>query len=97
MVTGAVLAALAVLAFGVRAAGVDANTATRAELEQIAGIGPSVAARILDARSERPFADWSDLIARVRGVGEGSATKFSAAGLTVNGAGFRAAVPAPKR
>lgn len=97
MLAGAALAALAVLAPGARAAGVDANTATRAELEQIAGIGPSVAARILDARGERPFADWRDLIARVRGVGEGSATNFSAAGLTVNGAGYRGAVPAPKR
>lgn len=90
-------AALALLALGARAAPVDANTATRAELEQITGIGPAVAARILDERHKRPFDDWRDLIGRVGGIGEGSAAKLSAAGLTVNGAGFRAAATGQKR
>jgi len=82
---------LAVMALGARAAGVDANTASQAELEQITGIGPSVAARIAEARRERRFDDWPDLIGRVGGIGERSAAKLSAAGLTVNGASFRGA------
>jgi len=80
---------LALLALGAHAAGVDANTASQAELEQITGIGPSVAVRILDARRMRPFDDWSDMIGRVGGIGERSAAKFSAAGLTVNGTSYR--------
>lgn len=90
-------AALALLALGARAAPADANTATQAELEQITGIGPAVAARILDERRKRPFDDWRDLMGRVGGIGEGSAAKLSAAGLTVNGAGFRAAAAGQKR
>ncbi|HEX6018637.1 MAG TPA: helix-hairpin-helix domain-containing protein [Burkholderiaceae bacterium] len=87
--------ALAVMALGACAAGVDANTASQAELEQITGIGPSVAVRILDARRKRPFDDWRDMIGRVGGIGERSAAKFSAAGLTVNGASYRAGAAGP--
>lgn len=73
-------------------AAVDVNKANAAELDGIKGIGPSMSARILDARKTGEFKDWSDLIARVKGVGAGNAAKFSADGLTVNGAAFK---PAP--
>ena len=81
---------------GVLAAPVDANSATQADLEQIPGVGPSIAQRILDERGRAPFKDWRDLIGRVKGIGSGSAAKFSDAGLTVDGATFdrAAAVPA---
>ena len=76
-------------------AAVDANKATQAELESIKGIGPSISGKILDERKKSNFKDWSDLVERVKGVGDGNATKFSSAGLTVNGQGFKgAAAPA---
>ncbi len=69
-------------------AAVDANKASQAELESIKGIGPSMSQRMLDERGKSPFASWSDLETRVKGVGPGNAAKFSAAGLTVNGAAY---------
>ncbi len=78
-------------------AAVDANKATQAELETVKGIGPSISGKILDERKKANFKDWSDLVERVKGVGDGNAAKFSTEGLTVNGQGFKgAAAPAAK-
>ena len=85
------LAFFAAVAF----AAVDVNKATQAELDGIKGIGPSIAGKILDARKTGPFKDWGDLVERVKGIGEGNAAKFSAEGLTVNGAAFKGAAAAP--
>jgi competence protein ComEA len=71
-------------------AATDANKATQAELEAIKGIGPAMSTKILDARKNGPFANWSDMQGRVKGVGNGNAAKFSADGLTVNGTAFTA-------
>jgi competence protein ComEA len=87
----AVLAMMAAAAF----AAVDVNKATAAELDGIKGIGPGISAKILDERKKGNFKDWNDLVERVKGVGEGNAAKFSAEGLTVNGAGFKGAAAAP--
>ena len=76
-------------------AAVDANKATQAELETVKGIGPAIATKILDERKKGSFKDWNDMVDRVKGVGEGNAAKFSAEGLTVNGAGFKGAAAAP--
>ena len=84
------LALFAAVAF----AAVDANKATQAELESVKGIGPAIATKILDERKKGSFKDWNDMVERVKGVGEGNAAKFSAEGLTVNGAGFKGAAPA---
>ncbi|MEG0002794.1 MAG: helix-hairpin-helix domain-containing protein [Comamonas sp.] len=67
---------------------VDANQATQAELDAIKGIGPALSQRIITQRKKAPFADWADLIDRVHGVGNTSAARFSAEGLTVNGRTF---------
>lgn len=75
-------------------AAVDVNKATQAELEAVKGIGPGIATKILDERKTAPFKDWADLVARVKGLGDSNAAKFSAAGLTVGGAGFNGAAPA---
>ena len=60
----------------------DANTATRAELESIRGVGPALSARIVEARGARPFADLDDL-KRVRGIGDANLRRMREAGLTV--------------
>lgn len=75
-------------------AAVDVNKATAAELDSIKGIGPGLSTRILDERKNGNFKDWSDFIARVSGVGEKSAAKYSAEGLTVNGKKFSQAAAA---
>jgi competence protein ComEA len=76
-------------------AAADANKATAAELDGIKGIGPSISSKILDERKKGNFKDWTDFISRVKGLGEANAAKFSAEGLTVNGAAFKAAAAAP--
>lgn len=47
---------------------VDVNIATRAELEALPGIGPTLAKRILEARRLRPFTSLDDFAQRVPGI-----------------------------
>jgi competence protein ComEA len=82
------VAALAVLLAATAFAAVDANKGTQAELEAVKGIGPAISANIIDERKKSEFKDWTDLVTRVKGVGDRSAANFSAAGLTVNGKGY---------
>ncbi len=70
-------------------AAVDVNKASQAELETVKGIGPSMSTKIVDERKKGSFKDWSDVVTRVKGVGPGNATKFSADGLTVNGTAYK--------
>jgi competence protein ComEA len=51
-----------------RAAAVDINSASAAELEALPGIGAAKAAAIVEERQVRPFASVEDL-ERVRGIG----------------------------
>lgn len=85
-----VLAAFALQAF----AAVEANRASRAELETVKGIGPGLSAKILKARESGEFKGWADLVERVSGVGPGNAARFSQAGLTVSGAPYDAGAAA---
>jgi competence protein ComEA len=66
---------------------VEVNTATRAELESLPGLGPALVQRLLGAR---PFTDWQDLMQRVPGVKAAAARKLSAAGLRVAAQPFSA-------
>ncbi len=86
IIISTVLALASAAAFAV----VDVNKADQAELESIKGIGPAMSAKILDARRTGSFKDWTDLQSRVKGVRAGNSAKFSADGLTVNGAAFSA-------
>lgn len=87
----ALLAVLALNAF----AAVDANQATRADLETVRGIGPGLSDKIIEARKTGNFKNWEDLVERVGGIGPRSASKLSQGGLTVAGNGFDgAALPA---
>ena len=76
-------------------AAVDVNKASAAELDGIKGIGPGISSKIIEERKKGNFKDWNDFVERVKGVGEGNAAKFSAEGLTVNGAAFKGASAAP--
>ena len=76
----------ACLAFaGAAFAAVEVNSADVSQLETIKGIGPSLSGKILAARKQGNFKDWSDLEARVSGIGDRNAAGFSRAGLTVGG------------
>lgn len=81
------LAALSLAATPAMAA-VDANQASQVELETVKGIGPGLSGKIVAARQQSAFKDWSDLVDRVGGVGPGNAARFSQAGLTVAGAAY---------
>lgn len=87
------LISIALLCAGTTFAAVDVNQASVAELDGIKGIGPAMSSRILDERKKGPFKDWNDLMTRVKGVGQASAARLSAEGLTVGGASFRIGVP----
>ncbi|MCW7536489.1 helix-hairpin-helix domain-containing protein [Aquabacterium sp. A7-Y] len=80
----AVLALLAATAF----AAVDVNKADQAQLETVKGVGATLSARIIAERKTGPYKDWNDFIARVAGVGKGSASRLSKEGLTVNGSPY---------
>eukprot|EP01034_Spumella_vulgaris_P046094 gene46094-57475_t len=71
-------------------AAIDVNQASEAELNGIHGIGPGLSERILAERDKGEFKDWADLIERVKGIGEKTATKFSSGGMTVQGKRFNA-------
>ena len=78
-------------------AAVDVNKGSAAELDGIKGIGPAISAKIVDERKKGDFKDWNDFIGRVNGVGEKTASRFSADGLTVQGKKFNAAAAAKAR
>ena len=80
----ALLATLTLNAF----AAVDANQASRADLETVKGIGPSLSGKIVEARKAGEFKNWGDLVGRISGVGPDNAARLSQAGLTVAGAPF---------
>jgi len=70
---------------GVAQAAVDVNSADQSQLESVKGIGPALSGKILAARKQGSFKDWSDLETRVSGIGEKNSVGFSRNGLTVGG------------
>lgn len=64
-------------------AAIDVNTASADELQSIRGIGPVIAAKIVEARLRGPFVDAEDLQGRVKGFGEKTVRRLAAAGLAV--------------
>lgn len=63
----------------------ELNLANQAELEQVAGLGPQLAERLLQARRDGVFLNWTDAQKRVKGLGPASAKRLSDHGLRVNG------------
>jgi competence protein ComEA len=69
---------------------VELNDASRARLESVTGIGPSLAAALISERDRSAFSDWPDLVRRVRGIGPASARRLSQHGLRIQGQPFDA-------
>ncbi len=86
---------IALLYAAVCLAGTDVNKANAADLDSIKGIGPALSGKILDERKKGSFTDWNDLLARVKGMGQKNAVKFSAQGLTVNELAYKELPAAP--
>jgi competence protein ComEA len=63
----------------------EINTATRAELEQLNGVGVTMADRILAERERAPFKGWDDFERRVKGMKGARTQRLQAQGATVNG------------
>ena len=63
----------------------EINTASRAELERLNGIGVTMADHIINERDRAPFAGWEDLERRVKGMRGARAKRLQAQGATVNG------------
>lgn len=61
-----------------KAGSVDLNSASEGELQEVPGIGPSLAKKIVEFRKENgPFKSVEDLL-KVRGVGEKSLERLRA-------------------
>ena len=73
-------------------ASLELNQASRAQLESLPGLGPALTERLLAARQQQPFADWPDLLRRVKGLGPRLAARLSAQGLRVQGLGYEAPI-----
>ena len=89
LVRGFVGGAMALM-FCHAALALDINQANEAELDSVKGMGPSLSAKVLAARSQGTFKDWADLMRRVSGIRKNKAQQFSEQGLTVNGQPFGA-------
>ena len=63
----------------------EINQANEAELDSIKGMGPAMTRKVLAARTERLFMNWTDLKSRVTGIGKNKAQQFSDQGVLVNG------------
>ncbi len=74
----------------------ELNTASRAELESLPGLGPQRVADLLAQRAQRPFADWQDLQARRLGLGAALCRRLSAAGLRIQGQAYPAGNAVPQ-
>jgi competence protein ComEA len=91
-----ILAVVVMLYTALAMAAVDVNKASEAELDGVKGIGPGTSKLIMAERKKGEFKDWSDFIARVKGVGENRAAKLSAEGLTVGGTAYKATAAGKK-
>lgn len=83
------------LLFPLVAAALEINDASRAQLEQLNGVGVTMAEQMLAERAKTPFAGWDDLRKRVKGIGSKRMQQWQAQGVTVNGE-RTATVVAPK-
>ena len=69
-------------------AAVDVNQASEAELDGLKGVGPATSRLIVAERNKSEFKNWADFIGRIKGMGDKSAVRLSAQGMTVGGAAY---------
>ena len=74
---------------------VELNQASEIDLDGIKGIGPAMSRQMLQQRQASPYANWPDLMRRVKGLGTRKAQALSEAGLRVNGQAWPAPTTAP--
>ena len=86
-----ILAVFSTLCIASAAAAVDLNQASEADLDGIKGIGPATTRLIMAERKKAEFTSWGDFIKRVNGMGPKNALKYSAQGLTIEGATYQGA------
>ena len=84
------LAFFAAMSLSTAFAAVDINQASEAELDGVKGVGPATSRQIVAERKKSEFKSWADFIGRIKGMGEKSAERFSAQGMTVGGAAYKA-------
>ena len=63
----------------------DFNTATRAEIEAVRGVGVMLADRIVEQRKIKSFQSWEDAQKRVKGLGKRNVSGFRDADMRING------------
>lgn len=78
------------------AAALEINEANRAQLEQLDGIGVTLADKMLLQRSKAPFTGWADLRKRVKGISGKRVQQWQSSGVTVNGERGTFTAVAPK-
>jgi competence protein ComEA len=78
------------------ASALEINDANRAQLEQLNGVGVTMADTMLREREKAPFAGWDDLRKRVKGIGGKRMQEWQAQGVTVNGERGTGTAGAPK-
>jgi competence protein ComEA len=78
-------------------AALELNDANRAQLEQLNGIGVTVADVILQERAKAPFRDWIDLSQRVKGMSGKRIEQLQKQGVTVNGVPGTFTAGAPRK
>jgi competence ComEA-like helix-hairpin-helix protein len=61
---------------GQRRKEINLNTASRAELQELPGVGSELAERIVAERKKKPFWHYQDLVERVPGIGEKTLEKI---------------------
>jgi competence protein ComEA len=79
------------------AGALELNDANRAQLEQLNGIGVTVADVILQERAKAPFRDWIDLSQRVKGMSGKRIEQLQKQGVTVNAVPGTFSAGAPRK
>ena len=90
--TAAVL--VAGLFAGLSWAQIELNKASEIDLDSLKGVGPSLTRQVLDERQKGAFADWLDVMQRIKGIGPKKAASLSAQGLRVQGQLYAPSAPA---
>jgi competence protein ComEA len=79
---------------GLSWAQVELNKASEIDLDGLRGLGPSLTRQVLGERQHKAFADWADVMQRVKGIGPSKAASLSDQGVRVQGQVYAPSVPA---